>query len=372
MDLNLEALMLEAIGTALRGRYAVEPNPKVGCLLLQDGQLVGRGYHEWFGGRHAEAMALDEAERAGARPDTAIVTLEPCSLGKGQDGKKTPPCAQRLVAAGIRRVVIGAIDPDPRNRKKGLAVLEAAGLEVLDGICASQCDAINEPFRKALALDRPWMLCKWAMTLDGKAAAPTGDSRWVSGLQARRRTHELRARCCAVMVGFRTAQIDDPELTVRLVPGRQPVRIVVDPLAEIGDDSNLVRTARQVPTWLLAGEDVDPRRSGHLQDLGVTVIQLPTAEGPRRLDWGRALRELRRRGLRRVLVEGGGGLVAELFGWRCVDQVLAFVAPKVIGGQFAPTPVGGEGRPFLAEACRLVEVSHEPAGDDLAIAGFVA
>lgn len=369
--MNLEAWMQEAIGLAQRGRGQVEPNPRVGCLLLQDGEIVARGFHEFFGGRHAEAMALEEAARAGRRPDTAVVTLEPCSTEKGVNGKQTPPCAQALVAAGVRRVVIGNIDPDPRHRRKGIELLEAAGVEVLDGVCASACDALHEPLRKALRLDRPWTLCKWAMTLDGKTAAPTGEARWISGPEARRRTHELRARCCGVMVGFRTAQIDDPELTVRHVEGKQPVRIVVDPLGEIDDDSNLVRTAHKAPTWLLASEDVDPRRTGVLRDLGVEVIQIPTAEGPRRLHLGRAFRELRRRGLRRLLVEGGGGLVAQMFAWHCVDQVLAFVAPKIIGGQGAPTPVGGEGRPFMAEAWRLREVAHETCGEDLAISGFV-
>ena len=363
--------MLEALALADRGRFEVEPNPRVGCLLLQDGTVVARGWHEFFGGRHAEAMALDEAAANGARPDTAVVTLEPCTSEAGVAGKKTPPCAQRLVRAGIRKVVIGAVDPDPRHRRKGIDLLEEAGVEVVDGVLASKCDDLYAPFRKALQLDRPWMLCKWAMTLDGKTAAPTGEARWISGPQARRRTHELRARCDAVMVGFRTAQIDDPELTVRHVEGKQPVRIVIDPLGEIDDDSNLVRTAQQAPTWLLASDEVDPVRSGHLQDLGVTVVQIPTAEGPRRLHLGRAFRELRRRGLRRVLVEGGGGLVAQMFAWNAVDQVLAFVAPKIIGGAAAPTPVGGEGRPFMAEAWQLSDVRMEPCGDDMAIAGFV-
>jgi diaminohydroxyphosphoribosylaminopyrimidine deaminase/5-amino-6-(5-phosphoribosylamino)uracil reductase len=363
--------MREALQLAQRGRGEVEPNPRVGCVLLQDGEVVGRGWHEWFGGRHAEAIALAEAAAAGRRPDTAVVTLEPCSTPKGQDGKKTDPCAQALAAAGVRRVVIGSVDPDPRHRRQGIAVLEAAGVEVVDGVLASLCDQSHAPFRRALSLDRPWTLCKWAMTLDGKTAAPTGEARWISGPEARRRTHELRARCCAVMVGFRTAQIDDPELTVRLVEGRQPIRIVVDPLGEIDDDSNLVRTARQQPTWLLASEDVDPRRSGRLQDLGVQVVHVPTAEGPRRLHLGRAFAELRRRGLRRVLVEGGGGLVAQMLAWNCVDQVLAFVAPKIIGGRLGPTPVGGEGRPFMAEAWQLRDVRFEACGDDVAISGFV-
>lgn len=366
-----DELMREALALAGRGRFEVEPNPQVGCILLQGGEVVARGWHEFYGGRHAEAMALADAAAKGAKPDTAIVTLEPCTTARGVDGKQTPPCAQALVAAGVRRVVIGAIDPDPRHRRQGIALLEQAGVDVLDGVQATACDDLYRRFRKAVALGRPWMLCKWAMTLDGKTASASGEARWISGPEARRKTHELRARCDGVMVGFRTAQIDDPELTVRLVEGRQPVRIVVDPLGEIVDDSHLVRTARQAPTWLLASQDVDPRRSGLLQDLGVTVIHVPTAEGPRRLHLGRAFGELRRRGLRRVLVEGGGNLVAQMFAWNCVDQVLAFVAPKIIGGEGAPTPVGGEGRPFMAEAWQLEEVRHEVYGDDLAIAGFV-
>lgn len=366
-----EELMRIALALADRGRFEVEPNPRVGCVLLQDGEIIARGHHEFFGGRHAEAMALDEARAAGRKPDTAVVTLEPCSTGMGVDGKKTPPCAQALLAAGVKRVLIGAVDPDPRHRRLGIALLEEAGVDVLDGVLASECDEIYVPFRKALSLDRPWMLCKWAMTLDGKTAAPTGEARWISGPEARKKTHELRAHCDGVMVGFRTAQIDDPELTVRHVEGKQPVRIVIDPLAEVDDDSNLVRTARELPTWLLVSEDVDPVRSGRLQDLGVTVVHIPTAEGPRRLHLGRAFKELRRRGMQRVLVEGGGGLVAQMFAWNAVDQVLAFVAPKIIGGQTAPTPVGGDGRPFMAEAWQLSDVRMEQYGDDMAIAGFV-
>jgi diaminohydroxyphosphoribosylaminopyrimidine deaminase / 5-amino-6-(5-phosphoribosylamino)uracil reductase len=370
--LLLDAWMQDAIELAHRGRFEVEPNPRVGCLLLRQGEVVARGWHEFYGGRHAEAMALDEARHKNVQPDTAVVTLEPCCTPKGVHGKKTAPCAQALVAAGIKRVLIGTVDPDPRHRRQGIAVLEQAGIEVLDGIAATACERLYAPFRRALQLERPWMVAKWAMTLDGKTAAPTGEARWISGPEARKKTHELRARCDGVMVGFKTAQIDDPELTVRHVEGKQPVRIVVDPLGEIDDDSNLVRTAGAAPTWLLASEDVDPRRSGHLQDLGVTVIHVPAVESPRRLHLGQAFRELQRRGLRRVLVEGGGGLVAQMLAWNAVDQVLAFVAPKIIGGKQAPTPVGGEGRSFMAEAWRLAEVKYEAYGDDFAVAGFIA
>ena len=366
-----ETWMAEALQLAQRGSGAVEPNPRVGALLLQDGAIVGRGWHEHYGGPHAEVVALQQAKAAGARPDTAVVTLEPCSAQLGEGGKKTPPCTQALLDAGIRRVFVGAIDPDPRHRRRGLIELEQRGVEVHDQVLADEALALNRPFLKWLQLDRPWTIAKWAMTLDGKTAAPTGEARWISGPESRRRTHELRARCDAVIVGFRTAQIDDPELTVRHVEGRQPVRIVLDPLGDIDDDSNLVRTARQMPTWILVGEAVDPLRSGHLQDLGAQVIHIRSAENARHLHLREAWRELRRRGLRRVLVEGGGSLVADLFSWGCIDQVTAFVAPKIIGGRLAPTPVGGDGRPFMAEAIPVQEWRWQSSGDDLELSGFV-
>lgn len=368
--MNWEALMGEAIELALRGRGEVEPNPRVGALCLQDEQVVGRGCHQQWGGPHAEVAALADAHARGARPDTMVVTFEPCTSPQGSEGKKTGPCAKLLVSSGIRRVVIGAADPDPRHRRQGIAALEAAGLEVIDGVLASRCRQINHPFERWLQLDRPWVIAKWAMTLDGKTAAPTGEARWISGQQARLYVHELRARCDAVMVGYRTAQIDDPELTVRHAPGPQPVRLVVDPLAEIDDDSNLVRTAQQHPTWILCSTEAQPLRTGHLQDLGVQVIQVRPVEGPRRLHLLDGLRELRTRGLRRVLMEGGGGLLSQLLSWNCVDQVLAFVAPKIIGGRHSPTPVGGEGRPFMAEALRVRELDWQRIGPDLAVSGF--
>ena len=368
---NWQSLMQEALGRALRGRGLVEPNPCVGALMLQDGEVVGRGHHEFYGGPHAEVRALADATSNGARPDTAVVTMEPCSTPIGADGKKTGPCVQALVEAGIKRVVVGAIDADVRHRRRGLAELEQHGVEVIDGVQADACRAVNRAFEKWLRLDRPWTIAKWAMTLDGKTASPTGEARWISGIESRRRTHELRAHCDAVIVGFRTAQIDDPELTVRHVQGRQPVRIVVDPLGEIGDDSNLVRTAQQVPVWILVGEEVDPLRSGRLQDAGVQVIRLPMGEDSRRLHLRDSWRELRRRGLRRVLVEGGGSLVADLLSWRCIDQVQAFLAAKIIGGRSAPTPVMGDGRQLMAEAWNVSEWSWQSSGEDLQLTGFV-
>jgi diaminohydroxyphosphoribosylaminopyrimidine deaminase/5-amino-6-(5-phosphoribosylamino)uracil reductase len=368
---TVERWVEEALELAVRGRGDVEPNPRVGALALCGERVVGRGWHRVWGGPHAEIEALADAHRAGERPDTLVVTLEPCSSAPGEGGKKTPPCTDAIVAAGIRRVVVGAIDPDPRHRGRAIAILDESGIAVEDGVLADRCRAVNRPFERWLALDRPWTIAKWAMTLDGKAAAPTGEARWVSGLESRRKVHELRARVDAVVVGLRTAQIDDPELTVRYVDGPQPVRIVVDPVGELDDGKKLIRTARELPFWMLVRENIEPARAAHLESMGVVVIPVIAAERGRRLHLLEAWRELRRRGMRRVLVEGGGGLCAELLSWDCIDQVLAFVAPKVIGGRVAPTPVGGEGRQFMAEAWSLDELHWRPSGEDLAIGAFV-
>lgn len=362
--------MQEAIELALRGRGEVEPNPRVGAVAVQAGQVVGRGWHRVYGGPHAEIDALSDAERQGAKPDTLVVTMEPCSSPKGHGGKKTPPCTDAILRAGVKRVVVGAQDPDPRHRGAGLGLLEDAGIEVVDGVLAAECRAINKPFERWLRLDRPWTIAKYAITLDGKTAAPTGESRWISGMESRRRVHELRTRVDAVVVGFRTVKTDDPELTVRHATGPQPLRIAIDPWAEIDPGCKLVQTAGEHPTLVLVHEEADPVRVGMLKDHGVQIQACKPAGRGRRLHLLDAWRELRRRDVRRILVEGGGGVMAQLLGWDCVDQVLAFVAPKMIGGALAPTPVGGDGRPFMGEAWRFEEMQWAPSGEDLAITAF--
>lgn len=355
-----EQLMQQALDLALRGRGQVEPNPRVGALALAGGEIVGRGWHRHYGGPHAEVEALADASRP---PDTLVVNLEPCSTAQGTDGKKTPPCTRAILDAGIEHVIVGLTDPDPRHGGMGVAALKQAGVKTTVGVMTARCEAINRPFSRWLTLDRPWTLAKYAMTLDGKTATSTGEARWISGPASRRAVHELRARVDAVVVGFRTARIDDPRLTVRHVAGSHPIRIVVDPRAEIDDDSHLVTTAFQTPTWLLVGADADPLRKGLLRDLGVTVIQHD--------DLAEAWRDLRRRGIRRLMVEGGGKLLARLLAAGCVDQVLAFIAPKLIGGDSAPTPVGGPGLESMADARQLRESYWYRCGDDVAVGGFL-
>ncbi len=367
--MKVEDLMGEAIELAILGRGAVEPNPRVGALALCEGVVVGRGWHRFYGSSHAEVEALADARAKGAKPDAVVVTMEPCSTAVGVDGKKTPACTEALIEAGVERVIIGTVDPDPRHQGRGLAMLEEAGIEVDAGVLASRCQAINQSFDRWLGLDRPWTIAKYAMTIDGKTAAPTGEARWISGKESQRRTHELRSRCDAVVIGFRTAQMDDPLLTIRHVEGDQPIRIVIDPEAEIGVESKLVCSADEHPLWLVVSTNADADRTERLQGLGVKVVHC--AGQGRRLDLLDAWRELYRQGLRRVMVEGGGELLAQLMGCGCIDQILAFVAPKMIGGKTAPTPIGGEGKPLMADAWSLDEMTWERSGEDLAITAFI-
>jgi diaminohydroxyphosphoribosylaminopyrimidine deaminase/5-amino-6-(5-phosphoribosylamino)uracil reductase len=369
-----EALMDQALELALRGRGRVEPNPRVGALALAGSAVVGRGWHDHWGGPHAEIAALADAAARGALPDTLVVTLEPCSSERGSAGKKTEPCTRALLDAGIRRVVVGMTDPDPRHAGQGLSRLRRAGVEVVADVLAERCAELNRPFARALQRAHlPWTIAKWAMTMDGKTAAASGDARWVSSEAARRRAHELRSRVDAVVIGYRTAVRDDPELTVRLCDGPQALRVVVDPRAELPDDSRLMATAREVPLLVLVERGLPAARCARLSALGAELLEVaPAAPTGRRLRLDQAWVELRRRGLRRVLVEGGGRLLAELMEQGCVDQVMCFLAPKLIGGRSAPSPLAGPGRAAMAQAWRLDELHWEACGDDLLIGGFVA
>jgi diaminohydroxyphosphoribosylaminopyrimidine deaminase/5-amino-6-(5-phosphoribosylamino)uracil reductase len=366
--MNPETWMGEALLLAQKGRGFVEPNPRVGALALRGETVVGKGFHRVYGGPHAEVEAIHDAEARGHRPDGVVVTLEPCSA----HGKKTPPCTEFLLSRGIRRVIVGARDPDPRHAGRGLVQLREAGFEVVEGIFAREALAENRAFLRALTLDRPWTAAKWAMTLDGKAATRTGSARWISSPAARTMVHQLRAAVDAVVIGMGTVLADDPRLTVRRVRGDNPLRIVVDPEAALPEGCQLLLTARAVPLLLLVGQTA---ACEHLERQGAKILrvrELPRAgTGHRRLDLGDAWRQLYRGGLRRVLVEGGGRLLAELVAASCLDQVYAFVAAKLVGGRSAPTPMAGEGVAAMDQALVLTEQFHQWIDGDLLLGGFV-
>jgi diaminohydroxyphosphoribosylaminopyrimidine deaminase/5-amino-6-(5-phosphoribosylamino)uracil reductase len=365
--------MLRALDLARAGQGLVEPNPMVGCVIVRDGQIVGEGWHQRFGGPHAEIEALRAAgERA--RGSTLYVTLEPCC-----HHGKTPPCTEATVAAGASRVVAAMSDPFPEVAGGGLAQLGAAGIKVETGLHEAQARDLNAPYLKLLAAGRPWIIAKWAMTLDGKIATRSGDSRWISCDASRAAVHQLRSRVDAIVVGRRTAEIDDPLLTARLdplpdgtpmTPPRIAARIVVDSRARLSTDSQLVRTAREFPTLIAAGREASEENRRRLAAAGCEVLSLSNTSPAERLI--ELLDELGRRRMTNVLVEGGGELLGSLFDAGQIDEVNVFIATsKLMGGQHARTPLAGTGVDRVADAASLADPAIELLGDDVYVHGRI-
>jgi len=322
--------MLAALSLARRGLGSVWPNPAVGAVLVKDGRVIGRGFTQPTGRPHAEAVALEQAG-AEARGATAYVTLEPCCHpGRG------PACADLLVAAGVLRVVAAAPDPDPRVDGGGIARLQNAGVEVELGLLSEEADRINQGFRSRVLLGRPMVTLKLATTLDGRIATRTGESQWITGAEARRAVHALRARFDAIMVGIGTVLADNPDLTCR-VAGMKPVpmvRVVADSHLRTPHLSRLAVTAPEHPVWLLHRADADLERAQSLEMEGVSLLPVPA--GPVGIAVDEALRVLAAKGITRLLVEGGGKLAASLIRADLVDRIVWFHAPAIMGSDGWP------------------------------------
>jgi diaminohydroxyphosphoribosylaminopyrimidine deaminase/5-amino-6-(5-phosphoribosylamino)uracil reductase len=347
--------MTAALGLAQRGLGRTWPNPSVGCVIVDAaGQVAGRGTTQPGGRPHAETEALAMAGGR-ARGGTAYVTLEPCA-----HHGRTPPCADALVAAGLARCVIGVGDPDPRTAGKGVAILAAIGIVVTTGVLAEEAAAATAGFLCRIERKRPLFTLKSAMTIDGRIAARTGQSRWISGPSSREYGHLLRARVDAVLVGIGTAIADDPQLNVRL-PGleeRRPVRIVVDSRLRLPLTSKLARSARAQPLWMIARADADRSRIAAFRDLGAEIVAVDTAPGGE-LDLAAAARELGARGLTHVLVEGGGRVAAALLRENLVDRLLVFRAGLLMGGDGLPSVSAmGIDQPSAAPHFRLGQVAR--------------
>ena len=359
-----ERFMARAVELARRGAGWTSPNPLVGAVIVRDGRIIGEGWHHRFGGPHAEREALAACSESPAGA-TAYVTLEPCC-----HTGKTPPCTEALIEAGIARVVVGVLDPNPLVAGRGNEALRRAGIEVAVGVLEPSCRAVNEPFLHAMEQRRPLVIAKYAMTLDGKVAMREGLSRWVTGEAARRRVHEDRHRHAGVMVGIGTALADDPLLTCRL-GGRevsQPARVVVDAAARLSLESQLVRTASEAPVIVAVAEGALLARRNALAERGCAVVAVPAREG--RVD-PRILMELlwQRFSLDSLIVEGGPTLLGSLFDEGLVDRVQAYIAPKIFGGLEALGPVAGRGVGDPADAPVLSEVSLQMMGGDVLLEG---
>ncbi len=354
-----EDLMDRARELAERGRYTVAPNPLVGAVVARRDGPIGEGWHARTGTNHAEVNALRDSGAA-ARNATMYVTLEPCN-----HYGRTPPCTDAIIRAGISRVIIGQLDPDPRMRGRSLRVLQDAGIEteVRDD---PRFERQNEQFFAAMRNGRPFVHLKLAATLDGRIAAANGDSKWVTGEAARRRAHELRAEAGAVLVGAGTVRADDPTLTARDLPEEPPriFRVILDPNLTISASGRLARTVREAPVLVFSKKDPDSAKAQELERSGVEVIPAKASGG--NLDLELVLKELGQRGVRGVLVEGGGDTAGRFLAQGLVDKVSLFYAPKVVGSEGVPM-IGKLGLNQMADALRFRMSGVERLGNDVAI-----
>ncbi|HUI07957.1 MAG TPA: bifunctional diaminohydroxyphosphoribosylaminopyrimidine deaminase/5-amino-6-(5-phosphoribosylamino)uracil reductase RibD [Verrucomicrobiae bacterium] len=365
-----EQFMRRALALARCGFGKTSPNPVVGAVLVKHGRVIGEGWHKRAGGPHAEVFAFRMANAArtrgrdvrastpplAARRSTLYVTMEPCSTWG-----KTPPCTDAIVAAGVRRVVVAALDPNPKHNGRGLKILRRAGIRVDAGLLADEATAMNEAFNKWIATGTPFVIAKAAMSLDGKIATRTGDAQWITSEAARREAHKLRARVDAVMVGANTVIRDNPRLTLRHgVRGRQPWRVVVDARGRSPCQARVYTDRFRHRTIVFTTRLSSSQWRRTLALRNVVVIVVPAKKG--RVHLGVALRELGRMESTNVLIEGGSELLGSLFDARLVDNVVLFYAPVIIGGRDAVTAVAGEGASQVARAIRLVDCHCQPIG----------
>ena len=362
-----KAHLARAIELAGRGLGAVKPNPVVGAVVARDGEILGEGWHEEFGGLHAEVNAIEACGLEDLSGATLYVSLEPCC----HEGK-TPPCTDAILAAGIRRVVVASDDPTEKASGRGLGILRDEGVEVLvaDGELAASARLLNQAFRKHARVGRPWVLFKSAMTLDGKVATRTGDSKWISGEDSRRLAHRWRASVDAVGVGIGTALADDPQLTARpdgglAEPATQPRRVVFDSLARLPPTSQLVLAANEVPLTVVVSRAAAHADTDALEAAGVQVLVATGENEPARVRSG--LDQLGAQGVSAVLLEGGPHLAGAFLDAGEIDEIRLFLAPLLLGGSAARDPLEGEGVERIAEAQRALTFACESIGDDLLI-----
>jgi diaminohydroxyphosphoribosylaminopyrimidine deaminase/5-amino-6-(5-phosphoribosylamino)uracil reductase len=333
-------------------------------VVVRDGRQIGIGHHAQFGGPHAEVVALEAAGEA-ARGATVYVTLEPCC-----HHGKTPPCTDALIRAGVSRVVAAIRDPFPKVDGSGIARLEGAGIAVKAGVLETEARTINGPYLKRLERGRPYVIAKWAMTLDGKMAARTGRSSWISGPRSRALVHEVRGCVDAIVVGVGTAITDDPMLNARPPGPRVATRVVLDTSARLPTTGRLARTAREIPVLVAVSPEAPSERVDRLVAIGCEVLT-PRQSNPGRVDIRGLLDELGRRGMTNVLVEGGGRVLGSFFDAGEVDEVDIYLAPIIEGGSHDFNPVRGLGVATMAEALRLEHLTASRVEQDIRIQGRV-
>lgn len=353
--------MARAIALAKQAVGTVSPNPPVGAVIVRDGEIVGEGFTQPPGGQHAEIQALVAAGDA-ARGAEMYVTLEPCP----RQGR-TPPCTLAIIGAGIRRVHVAALDPNPTTDSRGVSALEAADVSVVLREGTDETLQLIEAFAKHVTTGMPFVVAKFAVSLDGKIATRAGDSKWISSPGARQLAHELRAEVDAVMVGIGTALADDPQLTVRdaKMRGSQPTRVVVDSSARLPKDAAMLSEEGDTIVAMVSGAK---RRVSALERAGAEVLDMSGKSET--VDLRKLLTSLGERDITSVLVEGGSQLLGSLFDLGLVDKVIGIVAPVVIGGDGAKGPIGGRGAATMPDALRLTRVTYREVGGDMVVTGY--
>ena len=350
--------MKMALELAQKGMGFTAPNPMVGTVIVKNGRIIGQGYHRKYGGLHAEreALAACTEEPKGA---SIYVTLEPCC----HYGKQ-PPCVNAILEAGIRRVIIGSSDPNPLVAGKGIRILKDHGIEVTENILKEECDKLNEAFFYYIQNKKPYVVMKYAMTMDGKIAAYTGESKWVTGEAARIHVQEQRLKYTGIMVGVGIVLADDPMLTCRLENSRNPVRIICDSHLRTPLTSKIVRTAKTIPT-ILASSSKDQQKIKNYEEMGCQVLYVPEKNG--HIDLNRLMEILGATKIDSILLEGGGSLNWSALESGIVQKVQTYIAPKLFGGEEAKTPVEGKGFPDPASAVLLKNSEMIRLGDDFLI-----
>lgn len=353
--MNDSDYMQEALHLARKGEGWVNPNPMVGAVLVKNKKIIGKGCHEKFGGLHAERNALANASES-PEGSTLYVTLEPCC-----HYGKTPPCTEAILQSGIQRVVIGTLDPNPLVAGKGAQILRSAGIQVDVGILEEECRELIRIFSHFITTQKPYVIMKYAMTMDGKTAAYTGRSRWITGEAARAHVHQLRHNCMGIMVGVNTVLQDDPLLTCRLEQGKNPIRIVADTHLRTPLSSRIVQTASQVPV-ILATCQKDPSRLSPYRDAGCTVLTIKEEQG--HLSIPDLMEALGKQKIDSILLEGGGTLNWGMLKNHAVHRICTYIAPMLLGGNTGKTPVGGLGFEAPDQAVRLTSPKITPYGED--------
>ncbi|MDD2620127.1 MAG: bifunctional diaminohydroxyphosphoribosylaminopyrimidine deaminase/5-amino-6-(5-phosphoribosylamino)uracil reductase RibD [Syntrophomonadaceae bacterium] len=359
--------MYRALELADMARGRTSPNPLVGAVIVKDGKIIGEGYHRQAGTPHAEINAINDAGAQDLTGAAIYVTLEPCS-----HYGRTPPCADALVKAGLGRVVIAVLDPNPLVSGKGLAKLKEAGIATAVGLLEAEAIKLNEVFFKYIQSKKPFVSLKVAMTLDGKIASFSGDSRWITGEAARYYVHQLRNSYDAIMVGIGTVLADDPQLNTRLniTDQKDPVRVIIDGQLDLPLQSKIVNTAAEQRTIVFTSRSHDREKAAVLKAGGLEIIEI--GEEASCLPLERVIEQLGSMGICSLLLEGGARINANMLEHNLIDKVYWFIAPKIIGGEDAPSPIAGQGIEYMKQAILINKTEIKNFADDLCIVGYIS